>query len=67
MGLVIISESFLEKPWPLPELLRILAQPDKVLPVLYLMSFKDFRSRVAAQTQVRRLRHPLMALYAQRC
>ncbi len=52
MGLVLISESFLAKPWPLGELLRLLMQTDRVLPVLYLTTLKELRGRVAAEPQV---------------
>ena len=51
---MLISDSFIGQPWPMRELLQILAQPDKALPVLFLMTYEAFEARVAALSEVRR-------------
>ena len=51
LGLMLISKSFVVKPWPMRELLRILAQPHQALPVLYLMDYDELKIRLRAQTQ----------------
>ena len=53
LSVMLISQSFIGKPWPMRELLEILARPDQALPVLYLMSHETFKSKVPAQTKVR--------------
>ena len=51
--MMLLSRSFMREPWPVKELLQILRQRDRVLPVLYLISHDDFRRWVAARAEVR--------------
>ena len=53
LSVMLISERFLRRPWQVGELLRIMAQPGKMMPILYLVTFDDLRTRVEQGAQVR--------------